>query len=85
MPERKSGRRNNGKFRVYRGSRLFGLHPRPVGILGRGYYRGEAVKCSSCFLLTACLGIGRVTRSRLIIWLFALADLSWKVEHIKNF
>ena len=85
MPERRNGRRNDGEFRVSGGSGLCGGNVGPVGILGRGCYRGEAVKCSSCFLLTACLGIGRVTRSRLIIWLFALAVLSWKVEHIKIF
>ena len=85
MLERNSGRRNDGEFRISGGGRLSGLHPRPVVVLGRRRYRGEAVKCSSCFLLTACLGIGQVTRSRLIIWLFALAVLSWKVEHIKKF
>ena len=85
MPGPICGRRNDGGLCLSGGSGLCGRHGGPVDVLGRGYYRGEAVKCSSCFLLTACLGIGRVTRSRLIIWLFALADLSWKVEHIKIF
>ena len=85
MPERKSGRRNDGEFRIFCRSGLSVRYVGTSGILGRGCYRGEALICSLSFLLTACLGIGRVTRSKLIIWLFALADLSWKVEHVKNF
>ena len=85
MPERKSGRQNNGEFRVSDGSDLSGCHAGPIVVLGCGYYRGEALICSLSFLLTACLGIGRVTRSRLIIWLFVLAVFTWKVEHIKIF
>ena len=85
MPERKSGRQNNGGFCVFCRGRLCGGYGGPVVVLGCGYYRGEALICSLSFLLTACLGIGRVTRSRLIIWLFALAVLSWKVEHTKKF
>ena len=85
MTERKSGRRNDGEFRVSDGSGLYCRHAGPIDVLGRGCYRGEALICSLSFLLTACLGIGRATRSRLIIWLFALAVLSWKVEHTKKF
>ena len=85
MPGLICGRRNDGKLCVSDGSGLYCRHGGSIDVLGRGCYRGEAVKCSSCFLLTACLGIGRVTRSRLIIWLFALAVLSWKVEHTKKF
>ena len=33
--------------RVSGGGRLSGLHPRPVGILGRGRYRGEALRMVS--------------------------------------
>lgn len=44
MPERKNGRRNNGGFCVFCRGRLSGLHPRPANVLGRGYYRGEALK-----------------------------------------
>ena len=85
MPGPICGRRNDGKLCLSGGSGLSGGQRGPTDVLGRGRYRGEAVKCSSCFLLTAYLGIERVTRSRPIIQLFALADLSWKVEHTKKF
>ena len=44
MPERKSGRRNDGEFRVSDGSGLYCRHDGPADVLGRGYYRGEALK-----------------------------------------
>ena len=84
MPGLICGRRNNGGICLSDGSGLRGGDVGSCRVLGRGYYRGEALICSLSFLLTAYLGIGRVTRSRLIIWLFALAVLSWKVEHTKK-
>ena len=50
MPERKNGRRNDGEFRVSGGSRLSGGNVGPVGILGRGYYRGEALRMDVCIV-----------------------------------
>ena len=44
MPERKSGRWNNGKFRVSDGSGLYCRHNGPANVSGRGYYRGETLK-----------------------------------------
>lgn len=44
MPERKSGRQNDGKFRVFDGSGLRGGYVSPCCILDGGYYRGEAEK-----------------------------------------
>ena len=67
------------------GAGKLGIMPHGVKVGNTKNFLGRLKKCSSCFLLTACLGIGRVTRSRLIIWLFALAVLSWKVEHTKKF
>lgn len=52
MPERKSGRRNNGGFCVYGGGRLCGRHGGPVDVLGRGYYRGEALRMERYFVLS---------------------------------
>ena len=75
MPERKSGRRNDGKLCLSDGSGLYCRHAGPADVLGRGYYRGEALICSSCFLLTVCLGIGRATRSRPIIGAIAWAAI----------
>ena len=57
MPGMICGRRNNGGLYLSNWSRLFGLHPRPVGILGRGYYRGEALRmddCINCEFLEKC-------------------------------
>ena len=57
MPERKSGRRNNGEFRVSGGGRLYCRHAGPVDVLGRGYYREEALKmddCANCEFLEKC-------------------------------
>ena len=44
MPERKSGRRNDGKFCLSDGSGVCGGYAGPVVVLGRGYYRGETLK-----------------------------------------
>ena len=52
MPERKSGRRNNGEFRLYRGSGLCGGYAGPADVLGRGYYRGEALRMERYFVLS---------------------------------
>lgn len=57
MLERKNGRRNDGKFRLYRGSGLYCRHAGKVGILGCGYYRGEALNmddCINCEFLEKC-------------------------------
>ena len=44
MPERKSGRRNNGGLCLSDGSGLYCRHGGPVDVSGRGYDRGEALK-----------------------------------------
>ena len=57
MPERRNGRRNDGGFRVSDGSGLYCRHGGPVDVLGRGYYRGEALKmddCANCEFLEKC-------------------------------
>ena len=57
MPGLICGRRNNGELCLSGGGRLSGLHPRPVGILGRGCYRTEALKmddCINCEFLEKC-------------------------------
>ena len=54
---RKNGRGNNGEFRVSDGSRLYRRHGGPADVLGRGYYRGEALKlddCANCEFLEKC-------------------------------
>ena len=47
MPERRNGRRNDGEFRVSDGSGLYCRHGGSADVLGRGYYRGEAVRMVS--------------------------------------
>ena len=57
MPERKNGRRNDGKFRLYRGSGLYCRHGGPADVSGRGYDRGEALRmddCINCEFLEKC-------------------------------
>ena len=57
MPGRKSGRRNNGEFRLSDGSGLYCRHAGPADVLGRGYYRGEALRmddCANCEFLENC-------------------------------
>ena len=57
MPEPICGRRNNGEFRLYRGSGLCGGYAGPADVLGRGYYRGEALRmddCINCEFLEKC-------------------------------
>ena len=41
---RKNGRRNNGELCISDGSGLYCRHGGPIDVLGRGYYRGEALK-----------------------------------------
>ena len=52
MPGRKNGRRNDGEFRVSDGSGLFGGERGSCRVLGRGYYRGEALKMERYFVLS---------------------------------
>ena len=52
MPGLICGRRNDGKFRVSDGSGLYRRHGGPVDVLGRGYYRGEALKMERYFVLS---------------------------------
>ena len=52
MPERKSGRRNNGGLCVSDGSGLYCRHAGPVDVLGRGRYRGEALRMERYFVLS---------------------------------
>ena len=47
MPERRNGRRNDGGLCVSDGSGLCGRHGGPVDVLGRGRYRGEALRMVS--------------------------------------
>ena len=47
MPERKSGRRNNGGLYLSDWSGLYCRHAGPIDVLGRGYYRGEALRMVS--------------------------------------
>ena len=57
MPERKSGRQNNGGACLSDGSGLYCRHGGPVDVLGRGYYRGETLKmddCINCEFLEKC-------------------------------
>ena len=57
MPERKSGRRNNGGLYLSDGSGLYCRHAGPADVLGRGHYRGEALKmddCVNCEFLEKC-------------------------------
>ena len=52
MPERKSGRRNDGKFCLSDGSGVCGGYAGPVVVLGCGYYRGEALRMDVCIVHT---------------------------------
>ena len=48
---------NYGKLYLSNGSHLFGRHAGPVDVLGRGRYRGEALKmddCINCKFLEKC-------------------------------
>ena len=57
MPGRKSGRRNDGGLCLSDGSGFSGRHCGPIDVLGRGYYRGEALKmddCVNCEFLEKC-------------------------------
>ena len=57
MPERKSGRQNNGGFCISDGSGLYCRHDGPVDVLDGGYYRGEALRmddCINCEFLEKC-------------------------------
>ena len=57
MPGRRNGRRNDGEFRVSNGSGLYCRHGGSFDVLGRGRYRGEAVKmddCINCEFLEKC-------------------------------
>ena len=52
MPERRNGRRNDGRACVSDGSGLYCRHAGPVDVLGRGYYRGEALRMERYFVLS---------------------------------
>ena len=52
MPERKSGRQNNGGLYLSDGSGLYCRHGGPVDVSGRGYYRGEALRMERYFVLS---------------------------------
>ena len=57
MPGRKNGRRNDGELCLSDGSRLYRRHGGPVDVLGRGCYRGEALRmddCVNCEFLEKC-------------------------------
>lgn len=57
MPGLICGRRNDGEFRLYRGSGLYCRHVGPVDVLGRGRYRREALRmddCANCEFLEKC-------------------------------
>ena len=47
MPERKSGRRNNGELCVSGGRCLYRRHGGPFDVLDGGRYRGEALRMVS--------------------------------------
>ena len=55
MPGRICGRQNDGEFRVSDGSGLYCRHAGPVYVLGRGYYRGEALKMISFATLKSAI------------------------------
>ena len=44
MPGLICGRRNDGELYLSDGSGLYCRHAGPIDVLGRGYYRGEALK-----------------------------------------
>ena len=50
--ERKSGRQNDGEFRISDGSGLYRRHGGPVDVLGCGYYREEALNMDVCIVHT---------------------------------
>ena len=52
MPGPICGRRNDGKFRLFGGSGLRGGQRGPCRVLGRGYYRGEALRMERYFVLS---------------------------------
>ena len=51
MPGLICGRRNDGKFRVFCRSGLYCRHAGPIDVLGRGRYRGEALRMERYFVL----------------------------------
>ena len=55
MPGRKSGRRNDGEFRVSGGGRLSGGNVGSCRVLGRGRYRGEALRMVSFATLKSAI------------------------------
>ena len=55
MPERKSGRRNNGELCVSDGSGLYCRHAGPIDVLGRGCYRKEALRMMSFATLKSAI------------------------------
>ena len=57
MPERRNGRRNNGGFYLSDGSGLCSGNVGSCRVLGRGRYRGEALRmddCANCEFLEKC-------------------------------
>ena len=69
MPERKNGRRNNGELCLSDGSGLYCRHAGPVYVLGRGRYRGEALKmddCANCEFLEKCRARGKRWKAYII-------------------
>ena len=57
MPGLICGRRNDGELCLSDGSGLYCRHGGPFDVLGRGYYRGEALRmddCANCEFLEKC-------------------------------
>ena len=52
MPERRNGRRNNGELCLSDWCGFYCRHGCPVDVLGRGYYRGEALRMERYFVLS---------------------------------
>ena len=57
MPGLICGRRNNGELYLSDGSGLYCHHGGPADVLGRGYYRREALNmddCANCEFVENC-------------------------------
>ena len=57
MPGLICGRRNDGELYLSDWSGLYCRHAGPIDVLGRGYYRGEALRmddCANCEFLEKC-------------------------------
>ena len=52
MPERGNGRRNDGKLYLSDWSGFSGCYVCSCRVLGRGYYRGEALRMDVCIVHT---------------------------------